>query len=258
MTLPNQTQPNQTTPERAAPDQAEFPDRLSRVMQSYDIPTSIPMKPRTYIWAEQQFTKWLQSRPFSSSAAREYIEHCRHHRKLGDSSLNIICTVLRHEAKNAHREKAISSDELLEVLDIHQRRAPSKGLYLSRSVIHEVLSKPNRRTLMGKRDIAIMACLFSGLKRTRTSTLRIENLGSISTDARPLVDEWLAAAEIREGYIFHRFRKGGHLCPEKLSSDAIWMIFKKYSAMIGTHLSPQDANRTYRKQMKPRPAKLIP
>jgi len=138
---------------------------------------------------------------------------------------------------------------------------PHKQRALTKDPLQAVLATCDA-TLRGKRDRALLlfAWATGGRRRSEVAAATIENLQRVDAssylytlthsktnqagaqrpeDVKPLVgsaaaamQEWLAASGIKEGALFRRIRKGGHL-GEQLAPAAVRDIVKERCGMAG-------------------------
>jgi len=126
---------------------------------------------------------------------------------------------------------------------------------------------PDRATLKGKRDAAILALLVGcALRRAELAALRIEDIqqregrwviadlrgkgGRIRTVAIPmwvklLMDTWTAAAGHSAGRLLRPVSKGGRVVGEELSDWAVWSVVEQSAKAIGIErFGAHDLRRT--------------
>ena len=118
--------------------------------------------------------------------------------------------------------------------------------------VQRCLRLPDRTTLQGKRDYAILGILFAcGLRRAELCNLKVETVGPLNggwalidlvgkrqkVRSIPLelpikqgIDEWLQAAKVKGGVIFRAIRKNGKVWGAGLDESAIWEIVRHYAA----------------------------
>jgi integrase len=156
------------------------------------------------------------------------------------------------------------------------RRGNRIGNWLTREQAQELLSLPDRESLKGKRDFAILALLLGcGLRRTELlSEVRIgaiaqrENrwvlvditgkgnrVRSVAVPAwvKAAIDAWTTAAGITEGKIFRAVRKGGKMWGQDLTPGAVLQIVQHYARAMGLEkLAPHDMRRTCAKLCRKR------
>jgi site-specific recombinase XerD len=156
------------------------------------------------------------------------------------------------------------------------RRGNRIGNWLTREQAQELLSLPDRESLKGKRDYAILALLVGcGLRRTElVSEVKVgaiaqrENrwvlvditgkgnrVRSVAVPAwvKAAIDAWTTAAGITEGKIFRAVRKGGKVWGEDLTPGAVLQIVQQYARAMGLEkLAPHDMRRTCAKLCRKR------
>lgn len=155
-------------------------------------------------------------------------------------------------------------------------RGQRQGNWLTREQAQELLALPDRATLKGKRDYALLAVLLGcALRRTEVVAevsvealqqrenrwVLVDILGKgrrVRTVAVPpwvkvAMDTWIAAAAIREGAIFRAIRKGGASWGDGLTAGAILQIVRSYAGRLGLNqLAPHDLRRTSAKLCRKR------
>jgi integrase/recombinase XerD len=128
-------------------------------------------------------------------------------------------------------------------------------------------------SLIGQRDRALLATLASsGLRASELATLQyrqIERRGAgyilrvqgksdieyrdahVSTEAKGLIDAWVAARPMESPFIFTSFSTRGAIpYPDPLSTTAVWLIVQKYARMCNlTHIKAHDFRRFVGTQM---------
>ena len=147
------------------------------------------------------------------------------------------------------------------------------GNWLSPDETQAMLNLPDRKTLKGKRDRALLGVMiFCGLRRSELAALTIGHLqtrerhnviadllgkgGRVRTIPMPspvrrAVESWLVASGRdlrRDSLIFVAMRRGDQIANEALTDDAIYKMVRDYGAMIGhADLAPHDLRRTFAK-----------
>jgi hypothetical protein len=115
-----------------------------------------------------------------------------------------------------------------------KRAAPWQriGNWLTREQAQELLSLPDRESLKGKRDYAILALLLGcGLRRTElVSEVKVgaiagkgNRVRSVAVPAwvKAAIDAWTTAAGVTKGKIFRAVRKGGKVWGQDLTLGAV-------------------------------------
>lgn len=188
---------------------------------------------------------------------------------LAASTVNVKLAAARRLVAEARRNGLIGAEEASNLSDIPNvaQRGNRMGNWLTREQAKELLRVPDRSTLKGKRDYAIIALLVGcALRRRELAVLDIADLqqrdgrwviadlcgkgNRIRTVAVPLwvktaIDAWLTAAELVEGRIFRSVAKGGRISRSSLSDWAVWAIVQQSAEEIGMkRLGAHDLRRT--------------
>ncbi len=122
-------------------------------------------------------------------------------------------------------------------------------------------------TLREKRDRAIVSVLLGcGLRRAETTGVRVEDLQlreehwviadligkgrhvrtiPVPAWVKIAIDQWVTAAEIKEGTISRRISKEGKVWGPGITSKAVWHVVKTAAKRSGIpNLAPHDLRRT--------------
>ncbi len=185
---------------------------------------------RNYAKALDDLFAFLSGRAFTRALLMEWRGTME---GLSPSTVNVRLAAMRKLVTEARRNGMIGAEEaanLTEVPNIRQQGV-RLGNWLTREQVRELLAVPDRETLKGKRDYAILAMLVGcGLRRQELAELEVETIqmregrwvladlrgkgGRIRTVAVPAwvkqaVDEWTVAAGIKSGRVLRRVLKGG-------------------------------------------------
>lgn len=142
--------------------------------------------------------------------------------------------------------------EELRVAGVTKNRIPS---YLTTEEIHRLIKMPDRRTLLGKRDVAIVALLAnSGMRRSEVSNLKIgsfiyskekhkqkegiyvkilgkgnkERMVMLHEDTVPLLEDWIRVRPEVEHDFFFTTKAG-----KPISNKAIRYLIQKHGKVAG-------------------------
>lgn len=141
------------------------------------------------------------------------------------------------------------------------------GNWLTGQQGQQLLNAPDRGTLRGKRDAAMLALLLGcGLRRSELAALDVAHLqlredhwaivdlvgkgGHVRTVPVPgwvktAVDDWTRAAGIAEKRLFRSIRKSGTLWGEGLTQNVIWYVVRDSAKRAGIErLAPHDLRRS--------------
>jgi len=160
-------------------------------------------------------------------------------------------------------------DEAAHLTDVPNIRQQGTrlGNWLTREQAKELLAVPDRSTLKGKRDYAILALLVGcALRRQELATLDVQTIQMregrwvladlvgkgrrVRTVAVPLwvtqaINVWQTAAGIEEGRLLRSIRKGGKRVGDALSDWAIWSVVMESAREIGIErFGAHDLRRT--------------
>ena len=190
-------------------------------------------------------------------------------RDLGDGrTVNVRLAAVRKMVTEAKRNGLLSSEEASNLTDVPnvRQRGTRLGNWLTKEQARELLQVPDRSTLKGKRDYAILALLVGcALRRRELASLTVEEIqqrenrwviadlrgkgGRVRTVAVPMwvkqaVNAWQAAGKIEGGSLFRSIRKGGKV-GESLSDWAVWSVVTEAAREIGIeNFGAHDLRRT--------------
>lgn len=188
---------------------------------------------------------------------------------LAPSTVNVKLSAVRRLVREARRNGLISAEDAANLSDIPnvRQRGNRLGNWLTREQAKELLQVPDRSTLKGKRDYAILALLVGcALRRRELATLEMSDLqeregrwviadlcgkgNRIRTVAVPLwvknaINAWLDSAELLEGKLFRSVTKGGNVARSSLSDWAVWSVVQQSAEQIGIErFGAHDLRRT--------------
>ncbi len=187
---------------------------------------------------------------------------------LAPSTVNVRLSAVRKLVTEAERNGWLSAEEAAAMTDVPNLRQQGTrlGNWLTKEQGRELLAVPDRSTVKGKRDYAILALLIGcALRRQELATLTVEDIqmredrwviadlcgkgNRIRTVAVPLwvkngINAWQTAAGIEEGWLFRSVRKGGKV-GESLSDWAVWSVVTEAAREIGIeNFGAHDLRRT--------------
>ena len=188
---------------------------------------------------------------------------------LAPSTANVRMSAVRKLVGEARKNGYLGAEEAATLTDVPNLRQSGTrlGNWLTREQARELLAVPDRSTLKGKRDYAILALLVGcGLRRAELASLDVEILqlresrwvladlrgkgGRVRTVAVPVwvkqaINAWMTAAGIEEGRLFRSVRKGGKKVGEALSDWAVWSVVEQTAGEIGIErFGAHDLRRT--------------
>lgn len=231
-----------------------------------------PESKRGYGHAIDEFVEWYCSEP-RLSLNKTVVTRFRIHledRHLAPGTINGRLAAVRRLAYEA-ADCGLLSPEL--AAGIRRVKGPKKlgirfGHWLTYEEAHHKLwQSPDKETLKGKRDQAILAVLLGcGLRRRELAQLNVTHLrrcddhwaivdligkgGHIRTVpvpdwVRESIDRWLLAADISEGRLFRCVCRAGKPWGQGITERVVWHVVKDYSRTVGlSNVAPHDLRRS--------------
>jgi len=188
---------------------------------------------------------------------------------LAPSTVNVRLSAVRKLVSEARASGMLGVDEAARLTDVPNIRQQGTrlGNWLTREQARELLTVPDRSTLKGKRDYAILALLVGcALRRQELATLDVQTIQTregrwvladlvgkgrrVRTVAVPLwvkqaIHVWQTAAGIEEGQLLRSIRKGGKRVGDALSDWAVWDVVQQSAHEIGIErFGAHDLRRT--------------
>lgn len=251
-------------PNSAPETQALTPAQLQLRQMVLDSVTS-PLSRRSYGKALEDLFVFAASRPLTRALLMEYRTSLE---DLAPSTINVRLSAVRKLVNEAKRSGWVSAEEAAAMTDIPNVRQQGTrlGNWLTKEHARELLAVPDRSSVKGKRDYAILALLVGcALRRRELASLTVEDIqmrenrwviadlrgkgGRIRTVAVPVwvkngINAWQTAARIEEGRLFRSVRKGGKI-GESLSDWAVWAVVTEAAKEIGIeNFGAHDLRRT--------------
>lgn len=224
-----------------------------------------PHSRRNYAKALDLLFAFVANRPLTRALLMEYRSSME---DLAPSTVNVRLAAVRKMVTEAKRNGLLSSEDAASLTDIPNVRQSGKrlGNWLTKEQARELLAVPNRSTVKGKRDYAILALLVGcALRRRELASLTVEDLqmrenrwviadlrgkgGRVRTVAVPLwvkhgINAWQAAGKVEGGPLLRSISKGGKV-GESLSDWAIWAVVTEAAKQIGIeNFGAHDLRRT--------------
>ena len=224
-----------------------------------------PHSKRNYAKALDLLFFFAGGRPLTRALLMEYRSSME---ALAPSTVNVRLAAVRKMVTEAKRNGLLSSEEaanLTEIPNIRQK-GTRLGNWLTKEQARELLAVPDRSTMKGKRDYAILALLVGcALRRRELASLTVEDIqmrenrwviadlrgkgGRVRTVAVPLwvkhgINAWQAAGKVEEGALLRSIAKGGKV-GESLSDWAVWAVVTEAAKEIGIeNFGAHDLRRT--------------
>jgi integrase/recombinase XerD len=151
-----------------------------------------------------------------------------------------------------------------------RREGRRTGNWLTREEAQSWLSAPDRRTLRGRRDRALLSVLIGcGLRRSEAAGLTFghvqqrdgrwvlvdligkrDKIRSVPMPnwAKAAIDEWSKASGVAEGLVFRAVNKGDRVIGDGITPQAIYNIIVRYAGELKkAGVAPHDLRRTFAK-----------
>jgi len=224
-----------------------------------------PHSRRTYAKGLDLLFAFAANRPLTRALLMEYRSSME---DLAPSTVNVRLAAVRKMVTEAKRNGLLSAEEAASLTDVPNIRQQGirLGNWLTKEQARELLAVPDRATVKGKRDYAILALLVGcALRRRELASLTVEDIqmrenrwviadlrgkgGRIRTVAVPVwvkngINAWQTAAGIEEGPLFRSIRKGGKV-GKSLSDWAVWSVVTEAAQEIGIeNFGAHDLRRT--------------
>ena len=214
---------------------------------------------RAYARALVDFMTWHQSEGragLDKATVNAYVTHLRNEGTPA-SSINQRLVAIRKMANEAADNGLIPQAAAQAIARAEGERTEGGrlGNWLDTKQAQQLLDAPDRATMKGTRDRAILAVLLGcGLRREECAALTVKHLQQregrwvivdlvgkrnktrsvpMPSWAKASVDAWLNLAGITEGFIFRPVNKGGRVQPGAMTAQAVYNLVSEYSAAIG-------------------------
>jgi integrase len=218
---------------------------------------------RNYAKALDDLFLFAASRPLTRALLMEWRAAMN---KLSPSTVNVRLSAMRKLVTEARRNGMLGAEEAANLTEIPN--IPEKGTrlgnWLTREQAKELLAVPDRSTIKGKRDYAILALLVGcALRRQELAELDVEMRegrwvivdlrgkgGRVRTVAIPIwvkhgIDAWMIAGNVEDGRLLRPVLKGGKVKGETLTDWSIWSVVERSAKEIGIErFGAHDLRRT--------------
>ena len=221
---------------------------------------------RNYAKALDDLFLFAASRPLTRALLMEWRAAMN---KLSPSTVNVRLSAMRKLVTEARRNGMLGAEEAANLTEIPN--IPEKGTrlgnWLTREQAKELLAVPDRSTLKGKRDYAILALLVGcALRRQELAELPVEKIqmregrwviadlrgegGRVRTVAIPVwvkyaIDAWMIVGNVEDGRLLRPVLKGGKVKGESLTDWSIWSVVERSAKQIGIErFGARDLRRT--------------
>lgn len=244
-------------------------DRLKRLLLAG---ISSPNSRRAYAHALGDFVAWYVREP-RAPLSRLVVEEYRSHLaslRLAPSTINVRLSAIRKLASQAAEAGLLATEQAsgIERLKGARKLGVRVGNWLTKEQASLLLHAPNRKSLKGKRDRALLSLLIGcGLRRSEMAELQFEGIeqregrwvlpdlagkgGRVRTVPLPnwvksAIDEWATAAGLDDGgKVFRAINKKGDVWGQGITAKVIWWVVLRYAKQVNiAKLAPHDLRRT--------------
>ena len=190
-------------------------------------------------------------------------------RELSASTMNVKMSAIRKLVNEAKRAGVVSAEDAAQMTDVPNVRQQGTrlGNWLTKDQAKQLLAVPDRSTMKGKRDYAVLALLVGcALRRSELAMLNVETIQlregrwvladlcgkgrRVRTVAVPVwvkqdINVWMTAADVEDGRLLRRVTKAGKPKGNGLSDWAVWSIVEQAAKEIGIErFGAHDLRRT--------------
>ena len=225
----------------------------------------------------RDFLAWRQEtgEPLSKALLGQYVEYLAGERGLAASTINGHLVALRVMLREAADAGLVDERTYRRLSRVRVQVVASNhtGLWLDQQQSQSLLDAPDRSTLIGQRDHAILATmLYTGLRRVELVGLTVGHIQKrdrywlivdligkrgrvrsikLSRAVKTLIDQWLAASGrgiMRGSWVFVPVGRAQKPIERQMTPQSIFILVKKYGAAIGqADLAPHDLRRSHAK-----------
>jgi site-specific recombinase XerD len=231
---------------------------------------------RAYERALIDFLVWYEQHGnnLTRRTVQQYIVYLRDTIQMSPAYINLRLVAVRRLAREAAENGLIDDTTAMAIERLKGVRDEGEhlGIWLTKAQAEELLDTPDKTTLKGKRDRAILATLIGcGLRREELTILTWEHIQQregrwVIVDivgkrnkkrsvpmagwTKAIIDNWTNAAGITSGILFCAMDKGNHLTNIAISPQTVLDIVKsstEYAGLAIERLAPHDLRRTFAK-----------
>ena len=247
-----------------------LPD-LEHVKSAVIVSLRSPESQRSCRRSIEDFVSWYCSEPrlsFNKTVVTRYRIHLED-KLLAPGTINVRLAAVRRLAYEAADTGLLSPDLAAGIRRVKgaKKLGIRLGNWLTVDEARSLWQLPNRHTVKGKRDRAILATLQGcGLRRRELIDLTFDHIqrredhwaivdlvgkgGHIRTVPMPdwvkhTIDDWLVIAQIANGKIFRCVCRKGTVWGTEISEKVVWHVVKEYAERLGvSKLAPHDLRRS--------------
>ena len=259
----------------------DLPPAILRLMEGVERSLVSPNSRRAYRTSLLQFLAWCRengTQAFSRLAVLQYkdalVGDLREtpagpKRRFSSATVNLRLAAVRALAQEAADAGFLDQSEAAAIGRIRgEKQTGSRiGMWIEKQELDRILLSPDRSTLRGKRDYALLAVLFAtGIRRRELVELSVSTLQqrdgqwglidlrgkgrkvrsvSVPLWVKDAVFEWLEASQIVQGALFRSITRHGRLGFASMSDESVKLLLSRYALPHNLgNFRPHDARRT--------------
>ena len=234
-----------------------------------------PHSKRAYARALAEFFAWVDGEgqaigTFSKGLVTAY-KSWLELKGLAPATINLRLAAVRKLAEEATDNGLLGGEIAAAIGRVKgaKRLGVRAGNWLDIRQTEKLLSLPDRSTVKGRRDRALLAMLVGcGLRRSEVVGLTVTHVqqregrwavvdligkhGRIRTVPMPgwakqALDDWTTSAAIAAGPLFRAVNKGATVNSAAMTAQALYYVVDAYATELGVKLGPHDLRRTFGK-----------
>jgi integrase len=263
-------------------DHLNVPPAILRLMEGVERSLTSENSRRSYRTSLLQFFAWCRTNTGSASFSRLAVLQYKDaliggvretpegsKRLFSSATVNLRLAAVRALAQEAADQGLLDQAEAAAICRVRGERISGSrmGMWISKEELDRILLSPDRSTLRGIRDYALLAVLFStGIRRRELVSLSVSTIqqrdgqwGLIDIRGKGLkvrsvslplwvkdaVFDWLEATKLVQGALFRSISRHGLLGTGNMSDESVKLLLTKYA--LANDLGgfrPHDARRT--------------
>ena len=266
----------------SSPD-LDLPPALLRLLEGVERSLTSANSRRAYRTSLLQFFAWCGSGKgdgtFSRLSVLQYkdqliaagktLDTGEWKRQYSPATVNLRLAAVRALAQEAADQKMLGAVEAAAIQRIRGEKTSGirMGMWIQKEELDRILLAPDRNTVRGRRDYAMLAVLFAtGIRRRELVELQVSTLqqrdgqwglidlrgkgGRVRSVSLPLwvkgaLSDWLGVTRIVQGFLFRSISRHGRIGTGQMSDEAVKLILSTYAARQDLErFRPHDARRT--------------
>lgn len=222
---------------------------------------------RAYSHGMRLYLDWLGHRPMTARSVKEWMDELREDHST--ATVNLRLSAVRRLAVYAAEAGMLSDAEANKIARVKglKIRGVRTGNWLTAEQVQAIIDSIDASTLIGRRDLAILALLFGcGLRVDEAARLEVWQLQTrderwiiadlqgkhnrtrtvpVSPWAADLVHGWLVASGVTTGRVLRAVGNLEVIEGETLSTQSVYRRAVSLGASVGVDLASHDFRRTF-------------